>query len=105
MIKPIKTDSELIDELNKAEDKLVVLHFYANWCKACIVIESTVESLSEEYKQVIFLKTDVDVNLESSTKYDISSMPTFIFLKDRKILERLHGASRSKLEENIKKLM
>lgn len=34
-----------------------------------------------EFPDVVFLKVDVDDNEEIAMEYDISSMPTFVFIK------------------------
>ncbi len=75
----------------------VVIDFYANWCGPCKKFAPKFEDLSkkEEFKSVTFLKVDVDENELLSQKYDISSLPTFVFVKDNKILFRLEGARES----------
>jgi thioredoxin-like negative regulator of GroEL len=42
---------------------------------------------------VVFLKVDVDANRDLSAKYEVSSMPTFLYLKSGKVLEKQAGAS------------
>ena len=39
--------------------------------------------LSEEFENVVFIKVDVDENAETAAKYDVSAMPTFVFIKVR----------------------
>ena len=35
-----------------------------------------------EFSDVVFLKVDVDENEEAAQEYNISAMPTFIFVKN-----------------------
>jgi thioredoxin 1 len=39
--------------------------------------------LSDEFESVVFIKVDVDENAETAAKYDVSAMPTFVFIKVR----------------------
>ena len=38
--------------------------------------------MSKEYTNVVFIKVDVDEVEEVATEYNISCMPTFMFLKN-----------------------
>ena len=50
-----------------------------------------------------FLKVDVDAAEEISEKYDIESMPTFIFFKKGKEIHRVVGANATELKAAIEK--
>ena len=58
------------------------------------------EKLSEEYENVVFLKCDVDQCPEVAGEYDVSAMPTFVFLKVRRSLsegcQRIVGEERKR---------
>ena len=52
-------------------------------CGPCKVIAPQIEEMSKgEFSDVVFLKVDVDENEEASQEYNISAMPTFIFVKN-----------------------
>lgn len=104
MIKLIATQAELKEEINKAGDKLVVLDFFATWCGPCKRMGPIMEGISEQFKDVVFLKVDVDENIESSTKYDITCMPTFVFVKRKAVVERFSGSATDKIVATINKL-
>ena len=53
----------------------------------------------EEFKNVVFLKVDVDENKETTAKYSVSAMPTFVFIKGGEVVDRLSGADPKKLKE------
>ena len=58
--------------------------------------------LSEQFEgSVIFVKVDVDQNPETAAKYNVSAMPTFVFIKDGEVVERLMGANPTRLQELI----
>lgn len=104
MIKLIGNQTELSDELNKAGDKLVVLDFFATWCGPCKRMGPIMETVSQQFKNVVFLKVDVDENIETSMKYEITSMPTFLFFKKKEVVERFSGSAKDKVISIIDKL-
>lgn len=67
--------------LSTAEDKIVAVDFYADWCGPCKMISPRFESLSLEYPNIIFLKVNVEHLKGTSRKCGISAMPTFQFFK------------------------
>ena len=62
------------------------------------------KELSENHPDVVFLKVDVDENPETAAKYNVSAMPTFVFIKGGEVVDRLMGANPSRLEEMINDL-
>lgn len=70
----------------------------------CKMIGPVFEAYSKdaEFKEVTFVKVDVDDSADIATKYGIQSMPTFLFLKDGGMVTRFSGADASKLRETIR---
>jgi len=66
--------------------KPVVLDVYAPWCGPCQhmtpIIDELEKELSDKYK---FVKINVDEARELSIKYGVSSVPTFVFIKDNEV--------------------
>lgn len=89
--------------LNNAGDKAILIDFFATWCGPCRMIAPEVESLSEKYPNVVTLKVDVDDADDVAAKYGIEAMPTFIVIKNKKVVDKLQGASKPKLQEMFKK--
>jgi thioredoxin 1 len=59
------------------------------------------QELSEQVDNVVFVKVDVDENPETAAKYSVSAMPTFVFVKDGEVVDRLMGANPTRLQELI----
>lgn len=55
--------------------------------------------LSELLSSVAFVKIDVDECPDIAAEYGVSAMPTFVFLKEGEVVERLMGANPQKLKE------
>lgn len=97
---------KLITEVSEIPGKGgVVIDFFATWCGPCKRIAPLFEKLSQEYKQIVFLKVDVDESGELVNTFDISAMPTFIFLKDGKIVKKVEGADMPALENGFSLLL
>jgi len=81
--------------------QLVVIDFTATWCGPCQMIAPIFKEMSNTYDDVVFLKVDVDENAETAANYNVSAMPTFIFIKGGVVVERVMGADPSKLQASI----
>ena len=58
-------------------------------------------SNSREFADAIFLKVDVDECPEIAQRYQVMSMPTFLFVKNSNEVDRFSGASIEKLRETL----
>jgi thioredoxin 1 len=76
----------------------VVIDFFATWCGPCKRIAPTFEKLAESLTSIQFFKVDVDESQDLVNQFDISAMPTFVFLKDGKEVKRVEGADMRELE-------
>ena len=83
--------------------KLVVIDFFATWCGPCKMISPKIEAMAGEMSNVVFLKVDVDEAEDVKEEYNISAMPTFIFLKNGQKVANLMGANADKLTELVNK--
>ena len=54
--------------------------------------------MSGEMPEVVFLKVDVDENEDAAQEYNISAMPTFIFIKKEAKVADMMGANADKLK-------
>lgn len=99
------TDATLEEVL--ATDKLVVVDFWAEWCGPCKMIGPIIEQIGEEYKdKVVVGKVDVDNNDEATSKYGIRNIPTVLFIKNGKVVDKVVGAGAKTLfTEKIDKLI
>ncbi len=104
MVREIETYEELEAFLKKVPaDQLVVIDCFATWCGPCKRIAPFIDELSDTYENVIFVKGDVEKIEELSEEFKVNSMPTFIFIKDLTVIDKLEGGSQSKLTKLVEK--
>lgn len=76
-----------------AADKPLLVDFTAAWCGPCKTISPILEELAvEQADRLQIAKIDVDANPETTSRYDVMSMPTLILFKDGVPERRLVGA-------------
>lgn len=101
MVTHIKDKADLESKLTDAGDQLVVIDFFATWCGPCKMISPKLEELAAEYNNVHIFKVDVDECEEIAMEYNISSMPTFVFIKNKQVIQQFSGANYDKLKQLV----
>nr|AEC03321.1 thioredoxin H-type 6 [Hevea brasiliensis] len=93
------------DQLDKGQEskKLIVVDFTASWCGPCRLINPILAELAKKMPNVIFLKVDVDELKSVAEDWAVEAMPTFMFLKEGTIVDKVVGAKKEELELTIAK--
>jgi thioredoxin 1 len=88
-------------------DKPAMVDFWATWCGPCKIIAPHVEALAEEFSgKAVVAKLDVDSNRQTAIKFGIQSIPTLLFFKGGKLVDRVIGAVDKKvLKEKLTALL
>ena len=72
--------------------KPVILDIYASWCGPCQQMMPIIEELEKELgAQYTFAKLNVDEAREISIKLGVTSVPTFVFVKNGEIKAKETG--------------
>lgn len=88
----IFTDENAQKEIDTG--KPVVIDFWAEWCGPCKHISPIVEELAEEYKDKVLIgKYNVDDGSDFSLEHNIRNIPTILFFKDGKMVDRNVGST------------
>lgn len=103
MVSTIKSVQDFEALLAKAGGRLVVVDFAAAWCGPCKQIAPELKKLAAAQRDVVFAKVDVDDVHDLATKYNITAMPTFVFLKNGIEVGRQRGAHMPGVVEMVNK--
>jgi thioredoxin 1 len=86
---------EMLNKIIEACDevgKMLVIKASATWCGPCKAVKPKYEKMAHEYPNVVFVEFDVEEASDIAEELDISAMPTFIVVLNKKILRRVEGA-------------
>ena len=85
----------------------VMIDFYADWCGPCKMMGSIVEKLAAEYDGKVKIgKINVDEEPDLAGKYNIMSIPSFLFVKDGNVADKtVGGMQKEDLAARLDKLL
>lgn len=97
-------EKEWNDMLVDSTSKLKVVHFWADWAPQCQQMNEVLDELGndKEYQDVKFFRVVAENFVEISQKNNVASVPTFIFLKNKEVVDHLEGANVPELTKKIK---
>ena len=86
------TDANFEELVNAG--KPMVIDFWAEWCGPCRMVSPIIDELATEYEgKVTIGKMDVDNNNDVVAQFGIRNIPTVLFFKDGKLVDKQVGAA------------
>ncbi|KAL6945355.1 monothiol glutaredoxin grx4 [Hanseniaspora vineae] len=90
----------------EAGDKLIALYFFASWAEPCKIISQVFKVASEEpeNKDVLFLSINADDFSDIAELFEVSSVPSFVFIQNTTILKELSSSDPKEFVKVLKEL-
>jgi thioredoxin 2 len=102
----IVTDATFSSEVLSA-NSAVLVDCWAPWCGPCKMLTPIIDELAADYtNDVKVAKLNVDENPATASQYGIRSIPTLLFFKDGKLVQRMVGAQpKESIEKQLLSIM
>nr|BAN65173.1 thioredoxin, putative [Babesia bovis] len=84
---------EQLIEDNKTSGGVLLVDFYATWCRPCDTMKANLSIVESRYKpgKLVIHKIDVDQNAELSASYEITALPTLLLFRRGELVKRVRG--------------
>lgn len=74
------------------KNKMVVIDFWAPWCKPCFTVEKILKEIEKNIEGVSFAKMNTDENIEIARSLNILSLPTVMIFINGEVEKRIIGS-------------
>jgi thioredoxin 1 len=107
MSKPVPVEDATFNQKVLKSDKPVLVDFWATWCRPCLMVAPVIDDLAEEYSgKVTFLKLDVDHNPQTTSKYNVMSIPTImVFKKGQPVTQYVGFRPKTELKKGLEEAL
>jgi thioredoxin 1 len=86
----VEINGEQLEQLKK-EGKNILLDLHGLWCGPCKQLMPKLELLEKQYENVVFVKMDVDKNMDYALDMGVRSVPTILIYDGDKLINRSQG--------------
>ena len=87
-----------------ANNKLVVVDFFATWCGPCHALSPYIDELATNHHHILFAKANIDETPVIANELDVKSLPCVVIFENGKEINRVVGFNKPKLQAIIENL-
>ena len=73
------------------ENEIVILDFWADWCKPCHMFAPIFEAMAEIHRDIFWGKVNTETAKELSTAFQVRSIPTLMVFKKTELVFEQSG--------------
>ena len=93
-------------ELISYSNQLIILKFSASWCVPCKTIAPIVKEVHQQFEdEIIIVEIDVDKYPSIRSAFGVIGIPTFIYYKGGRELEKHHNVKKEAFVAKITKYL
>lgn len=87
-----------------ANNKLVVVDFFAAWCGPCRALSPYIDELATNHHHILFAKANIEETQIMANELDVKSLPCVVIFENGKEINRVVGFNKPKLQAIIENL-
>ena len=80
---------------------LVVIDFFAPWCGPCRALAPTLMDIVNTFPKVLVIKVDVDILNDVASTFDVSRLPTIVYVRNGREIDRVVGSDRGAIAAKV----
>jgi thioredoxin 1 len=81
------------DVVEASKTQPVMVDFWAQWCRPCLMLAPTVSEIANEYAgKLKVMKMNVDENINTPAQFNVRSIPMLLLFKGGQLADQIVGA-------------
>ncbi|KAG0272917.1 Glutaredoxin 3 [Linnemannia exigua] len=99
----IASDEDFSAVFQPTTSIIYALNFWAAWAPPCVQMNDVFEELASKNSNIKFIKIEAEKFPDISEEYEIAAVPSFVFVKEGKVVDRVEGANPPELSKTVAK--